>query len=266
MRLRRKVNSKKPIVIKIGGSTFGSGNSAVEDVVALQKRGISIIVVHGGGNRVTQWLGRADIPTSFVDGNRVTDAQTLEFVIAVLCGLVNKELVAAINSIGGKAIGLSGIDGGLIQGTPQNPAMGYMAGVIRVNIEPVRAILDAGYIPVIAPGGLRLPEDEDEIRLVNINGDDIAGEVAAALKVERLILLTDVSGICDGSGKLLPQLTTAEVKALISSGVISGGMLPKAKACLKALEGGCRAQIIDGRPSHSLLSAVEGKTSGTEII
>ncbi len=257
---------KKPIVIKIGGSTFGSGNSVVEDVVALQKRDIPLVVVHGGGNRVTQWLTKYGIPTSFVDGNRVTDAQTLEFAIAVLCGLVNKELVAAINSIGGKAMGLSGVDGGLIQGIPQNPDMGYMAEVIRVNIEPVEAILNAGYIPVIAPGGLRLPEDEDEIRLVNINGDDIAGEVAAALKAERLIILTDVSGICDSSGKLLPQLTTAEVRALMANGVISGGMLPKAKACLKALEGGSRAQIIDGRPHHSLLSAIDEKTSGTEII
>lgn len=259
-------NLKKPIVVKIGGSTFGSGDTTLEDLVSLQRSGILPVVVHGGGNRVTEWLGRMGIATSFVRGLRVTDGQTLQVVIAVLAGLVNKELVAAINSLGGKAIGLSGIDGGLIQGKIKSAEMGYMGEVTKVDIEPVTAILTAGYLPVIAPGGLRSPAgDNDPVMLLNVNGDVTAGELAAALDAERLIFLTDVPGVCDSSGQLLPKLSAAEAQALLASGVISGGMIPKVEACLRVLGAVSSAQIIDGRAPHALLAAIENQAIGTRF-
>jgi acetylglutamate kinase len=264
--MEMNIESAKPIVVKIGGSTFGSGDTTVEDLVSLQRRGIVPVLVHGGGNRVTEWLGKMGISTSFVRGQRVTDRKTLDVVIAVLTGLVNKELVAAINLSGGKAIGISGIDGGLIQGRIESPDMGYMGQVIKVNTEPIEAILDAGYIPVVAPGGLKLPaEDDDPVMLLNINGDVTAGELARALKAEGLIFLTDVPGVCDNAGKLLPKLSAAEASALFASGVISGGMIPKVEACLRAREIGSSAQIIDGRSPHVLLAAIQDQAPGTKI-
>jgi acetylglutamate kinase len=263
-----EINTKsgKPLVVKIGGSTLGGGDTTLEDLVSLQQKDILPVVVHGGGNRITEWLGKMGISTSFVRGLRVTDRVTLDVVIAVLAGLVNKELVAAINSLGGKAIGISGVDGGLIQGRVESRDMGYTGQVIKVNIEPVQAILDAGYIPVIAPVGLKLPaEDCDPVMLLNINADVTAGELALALKAERLIFLTDVAGVCDNSGKLLPRLSAAEAGALLASGVISGGMIPKVEACLQVLEIGSSAQIVDGCSPHVLLAAIEGQATGTEI-
>jgi len=256
----------KPIVVKIGGSTLGSHDTTLQDLVTLQKKGILPVVVHGGGNKVSEWLERMGISTNFVRGLRATDEKTLEVVIAVLAGLVNKELVAAINSLGGKAIGLSGVDGALIQGKTMSHDMGYTGEVVRVNPESVIAILSAGYIPVIAPGGLRLPgEDNDPVMLLNINGDVTASEIAVALKVDRLIFLTDVPGVHDNKGKLLPMLSPAEAKPLIDSGAITGGMIPKVEGCLRALSSVTSTQIIDGRTEGALLAAVEGSGNGTTI-
>lgn len=264
--MHSKFSSGKTVVVKIGGSTLGSHDTTLQDLVALQKNGIVPVVVHGGGNKVTEWLERMGIATSFVRGLRVTDKETLNVVIAVLCGLVNKELVSAINSLGGKTIGLSGVDGGLIQGKIKSPEMGYMGEVTKVNPEPVEAILNAGYIPVIAPGGLRsLDENDDPVKLLNINGDVTASELAVALNAESLIFLTDVPGVCNSEGKLLPRLSSAEAKALIASGVISAGMIPKVEGCLHALSSVSSAQIIDGRCAGALLAAIEGEGSSTKI-
>ncbi len=256
----------KPIVVKIGGSTLGNRDTTLQDLVTLQKKGILPVVVHGGGNKVSEWLERMGISTSFVRGLRATDEETLEVVIAVLAGLVNKELVAAINSLGGKAIGLSGIDGALIQGKIKSPDTGYTGEVVRVNPESVIAILSAGYIPVIAPGGIKLPaEDNEPVMLLNINGDVSASEIAVALKVDRLIFLTDVPGVQDSEGRLIPTLSPAEAKSLIDSGVITGGMIPKVEGCLRALPTVTSTQIIDGRTEGALLAAVEGSANGTMI-
>ena len=264
--MQRKRSSAKPIVIKIGGSTLGSHDTTLDDLVALQKKGVLPVVVHGGGNKITEWLKKIGIATTFVRGMRVTDAATLEVVIAVLAGLVNKELVAEIMSKGGKAIGLSGVDGGLIQAKVENPELGYVGQVVKVNAEPVKAVLSAGYIPVIAPGGLRLAGgDSDPVTLLNIYGDVVASEIAGALKADRLIFLTDVPGVRDGEGKFLPRLSAAEAKSMIASGVISGGMIPKVEACLNALTRVPSTQIIDGRSAGALLSAIENNTGGTRI-
>ncbi len=255
----------KPIVVKIGGSTLGSGDTTLEDLVSLQRRGILPVVVHGGGNKVSEWLKRMGIEASFVRGLRVTDRETLNVVIAVLAGLVNKELVGQINSLGGKAMGLSGIDGGLLQGEIESPELGYVGRVTRVNIEPVRAVLDAGYIPVIAPGALRSPSADDPVFLLNVNADSAAGEIAAALEAERLIFLTDVPGVCQSSGQPIPELSPAEAREIMASGVITGGMIPKVEACFRALAAVSSAQIVDGRQPHALLAAIENQAIGTRI-
>ena len=264
--MQRKRSSNKTIVVKIGGSTLGSHDTTLDDLVALQKKGVLPVVVHGGGNKITEWLKKIGIATTFVRGMRVTDAATLEVVIAVLAGLVNKELVAEIMSQGGKAIGLSGVDGGLIQAKVENPELGYVGQVVKVNAEPVKAVLSAGYIPVIAPGGLRLAGgDSDPVTLLNINGDVVASEIAGALKADRLIFLTDVPGVRDGEGKFLARLSAAEARKMIASGVIAGGMIPKVEACLNALSRVPSTQIIDGRSAGALLSAIEKENIGTRI-
>lgn len=264
--MQRKRSSTKPIVIKIGGSTLGNHDTTLDDLVTLQKKSILPVVVHGGGNKITEWLKKMGVATRFVRGMRVTDAATLEVVVAVLAGLINKELVAAITAKGGKALGLSGIDGRLIQAKIENPELGYVGEVTKVNPEPIKAVLSAGYIPIIAPNGFRVSKgDNDPVMLLNLNGDVVASEIAGALKAQRVIFLTDVSGVRDSKGKFVPRLTAAEAKAMIASGVISAGMIPKVEACLNALARVPSAQIIDGRMAGALLSAVKGDPIGTSI-
>ncbi|MEW6142676.1 MAG: acetylglutamate kinase [Chloroflexota bacterium] len=256
---------KGTLVIKIGGSTFGSGDTTVEDLVALQKRGVPLVVVHGGGAMVTDWLKRQGVTTKFVRGLRVTDAGTLKVVVAVLAGLANKELTAAIELAGGKATGLSGVDGGLLKAKITDPDLGLVGDVVSVNTELLETALKAGYMAVVAPVSLNVNGTAGEDMVLNVNGDTAAGEIAAALKAERLIFLTDVAGVCDKSGKLIPRLTPAKGEALIASGVVSGGMEPKIRACVKALKSVKAARIIDGRQPHALLNEVDGKGQGTTV-
>jgi len=256
----------KVIVVKLGGSTLGNHDTTIEDLVYLQQNGKSLVVVHGGAKVGTEWLSRQGIPTRFIDGERVTDKATLEVITAVLAGLVNKEIVAAINNLGGRAIGISGVDGALIQGKMKNKEMGYMGTVVKVDVAPLKMLLDSGYIPVVAPVSLHSFDRPDKApQLLNINGDPVAGEIAAAIGAERLIFLTDVVGICGQSGKLLPRLSPGEAEALMASGVVSGGMVPKVKACLRALTTTSTAHIIDGRQPHALLKEIEGGGGGTTI-
>lgn len=255
---------KKPIVVKIGGSTFGSPDfiGVIEDLVALQGEGKSPVVVHGGANVVTDWLSRLGIATRIVDGLRATpDHQTLQVVVGVLCGVVNKDLVAAIQSRGGRAMGLSGIDGRLIEAKVKSEELGLIGEVVKVNPEPVEILLKEGYIPVVAPSGFGV----EEAKPLNVNADPAAGALAAALGAERLILLTDVAGVMDSSGKLLSRILPDEARSLINSGVIAGGMIPKVEACLTALATVPLTQIVDGRVPHALAEAVKGRENGTII-
>ena len=256
----------KVIVVKLGGAIFGSQDTTIEDIVKLQQEGKSLVIVHGGANVVTGWLSRRGISTQFVDGERVTDKPALEMVTAVLAGLVNKEIVAAINSLGGQAVGISGVDGALIQGKIKDKKLGYMGTVVKVNTAPLKALLQAGYVPVVSPLSLHsFDKPDDAPQILNINADPVAGEIAAATGAERLIFLTDVVGICDQSGKLLPQLSPDEAEALMASGVASGGMIPKIKACLRALSNTSITCIIDGRQPHAMLKEIEGHGGGTTI-
>lgn len=256
-----------PIVVKIGGSTLGSHDTSLSDLVALQNEGTAVVVVHGGGNTISQWMQRQGIPPRFVNGLRVTDAPSLDIVVAVLTGLINKELVSLLHRFGGRAIGISGIDGGLLEAYIANPELGYVGEITRVNSEPLRSILDGGYIPVVAPLAThRQDGSEHSGGPLNINSDTVAGELAHALGAQRLIFLTDVEGVMDGSGRLIRRLDLRRANILLRSGVIRGGMIPKLAACLRALEQSPVADIIDGRRPGALLECVRGNTSGTRIV
>jgi acetylglutamate kinase len=256
----------KTIVVKLGGATLGNHDTALADIVELQRRGESVVVVHGGGKVITEWLTRQGVPTSFARGERITDKPTLEVVTAVLAGLVNTEIVATINELGGKAAGISGVDGALIEGKIASEEKGYVGAVVRVNTAILEGLLGAGFVPVVAPVGLNSSErPAGAPSTLNFNADVVAGEVAAALGVERLVFLTDVAGVSDGSGKLLPELSPSEADALIASGVASGGMIPKIKACLRAVSNSSMSCIIDGRQPRALLKAIEGKEEGTVV-
>ncbi len=260
----------KPTVVKIGGSTLGNHDTTLQDLVRLQKQGMPLVVVHGGGQEVSRWLAKLGISTSFVNGLRVTDVETLKVVAAVLGGLVNKELVAGIQALGGKAIGLSGADGNLLWASPKNSELGYTGEVVRVDPKPLRLLLQAGYILVVAPISIGLAEGKGTT-LLNVNGDAAAGEIAAALGAETLIFLTDVDGIHDQSGRIVPKLTVSEAESMLSSGTASGGMIPKVEASIKALATVRAVRVIDGRIPHALLNVIasEAKQSqfgGTAIV
>jgi acetylglutamate kinase len=260
------------IVVKIGGSTFGKHEPSVldvgdvEDIVELQRRGIPMVIVHGGGKMITEWLVKQAITTHFVRGERVTDRPTLEVVISVLAGLANKEIVTLLNSRGGKAVGISGVDGALLEGKLREKEMGFVGTVTKVNIGILDTLLNSGFIPVIAPLSIHSPGRSDgEPQILNVNGDTVAGEIAAAIAAEQLIFLTDVDGIHDKQNNVIPHLSPAEAEELLSSGVASGGMIPKLRACLKALPQSRTASIIGGKTPHALLRVIEGNKVGTTI-
>lgn len=257
----------RPIVVKIGGSTLGSHDTTLKDLVALHRDGMSIIVVHGGGNVVSQWMERQGAIPRFVRGLRVTDAQSLEIVTAVLTGLVNKQLVAALLALGGKALGLSGVDGGLLEAQVLDKDLGYVGEVTGVNPQPLLQALDGGYIPLVAPVGVHCMDGSAYAgSLLNINGDTVAGELARAMDAERLSFLTDVEGVMDGSGRVIPRLNVRSARVLLASGVVKGGMIPKVEACLRALEKVPATDIVDGRKPEALMGCFRGARGGTRVL
>ena len=283
-----------PVVVKIGGSTLGSHDTSLRDLVTLQREGVNVVVVHGGGNVISDWMKRQGIPPRFVRGLRVTDAASLEIVVAVLTGLINKELVAALQALGGRTMGVSGVDGGMLEARIADPELGYVGEIERVNRGPVQAILDGGYIPMVAPLGLAQPDlaqsdlaadGEDDPPgpggPLNINGDTVAGELAHALGAQCLVFLTDVEGIMDGNGRVMRRLDRHTGNLVFRSGVVQGGMIPKLAACLRALEPRGEdtgdevkgpasiapvAHVVDGRQPGALLGCVRGNPTGTTIV
>lgn len=254
------------IVVKIGGVALGSNDTTVEDIVYLQQQGKKLVVVHGGGKLITDWLKIHGIATRFVNGQRVTDRDSLAVAVAVMAGVVNKEIVAGINQLGGRAIGISGADGALAKCSLEDKKLGYVGRVVEVNTELLDTLLKAGYIPVIAPLGIyALERPAGAPQVLNINGDIFASEIAAAAGAERLIFLTDVPGICDQSGNLLARLSATEAEELVRSGVASGGMIPKVRGCLRVVNTAATTCVIDGRQPHALRQQIEGQGSGTTI-
>jgi len=243
------------IVFKYGGSAMTDATlraSFARDVVLLKFIGLRPVIVHGGGPQIGRTLERLGVETTFVDGLRVTDDQTMDVVEMVLGGTVNREIVALIQQAGGRAIGLTGSDGDMIRVTKRTSPdrdLGRVGRVRGVDPAPITAVLDAGYVPVIAPIGV-----DDDAVTHNVNADEAAGAIAEALHAEKLILLTDVEGVLDASGALIPQLTVPEARKHIEEGAIRGGMIPKIECCIAALESGVsRTHIVDGRILHAIL-------------
>lgn len=238
----------KTVVVKLGGSTLGSEDTTLQDIALLKNLNIQPVLVHGGGNAITEWLGRIGKKAQFVRGLRVTDEETMDVVRMTLVGKVNTALVSSLNALGVRAAGISGLDGRTVEARQLSPDLGLVGEVTSVNLDLVNVLIKAGYIVVIAPIG-----SGDGDQALNLNADTAAGEIAAALQAEKLISLTDVPGIKDKDGTLISHCDRARAEELIQSGVISGGMIPKVQACLRALDGVRRAHIIDGRVPHALV-------------
>jgi len=253
------------LVAKIGGSTLGSHDTTLADIVALQQEGARPVIVHGGGALISEWLARHNVPTRFERGLRVTDEESLKVVVAVLAGIVNKEIVAPLANLGGRAMGLSGADAGILRARVLDPELGFVGEITGVETGPIFSLLDDGVIPVIAPIALQWKGQKPTAQLLNINADTAAGAIAAALAARRLVFLTDVPGVRGTDGDIASHLLAAEVGKLIESGEIEGGMIPKVQACLTAAQTGCQSVIVDGREEQALLGAVEGRTAGTVV-
>ena len=257
--------ANKVIVVKFGGNAMGKKeyvSSFAEDIVLLQQVGMLPIVVHGGGPQIGEMLSKLKIKTEFIDGLRVTDSETIDVVEMVLSGVTNKSIVTAISNAGAKAVGISGKDGNLItakrlmkidENSDSNVEraidLGFVGVPKKIDTQVIKALINEKMIPVIAPVGM----GEDGLTY-NINADTATGAISASMKASRMIMLTDVSGVLDEKGKLIPELTINEALDLIKNKVVVGGMIPKLKTCIDAVEGGAEASVImDGRMPHSLL-------------
>ncbi len=253
------------VVIKLGGHAMGSDEgmeSFARDVVLMQQVGVNPVIVHGGGPMINAMLDRLDIKSEFVNGKRVTDAATVEVVEMVLSGRVNKRIVQAINAEGGKAVGLSGKDANLMVCEQTDPDLGFVGTPVEMNPDFLRGLAKDNIIPVIAPLGTGRNGET-----FNVNGDTAAGAIAASLKADRLLLLTDVPGVKDSSGEVVTELTAAQIRALTADGTIAGGMIPKTETALDAIENGVRAVVIlDGRaPNACLLELYTDHGAGSLI-
>ncbi len=254
----------KTIVVKYGGNAMVEGvtEDFAQDIVLMKQTGIEPVVVHGGGPQIGDMLKRLSIPSSFVDGLRVTDEAAISIVEMVLTGSINKQIVSGINAAGGRAVGISGKDGNLIiarklERMKMDPAsletkpvdLGFVGEPEKINPEVLRRIMQSDLIPVIAPIGVGKQGET-----YNINADTVSGAVASAMQAERLILLTDVEGVLDQDRKLIPKLSVAEAHGLIKNGTIRGGMIPKIETAIDAVKAGVKAAVIlDGRIPHVLL-------------
>ena len=246
----------KTIVVKYGGNAMISEElrkAVMSDIILLSLVGIRVVVVHGGGPEISDMLKRLNHKSTFVDGLRYTDGETMEVVQSVLCGKVNKNLVAQLNRLGGQAVGLCGMDGQLFQAVQLDPKYGLVGRITGVNPEPVENALMSGYIPVVST----VAQGMDAETAYNINADTAAAQLAVALHAEKLILLTDIRGLLrdpHDENTLIHVLHTYDVPELVAGGVISGGMIPKMECCVDAISGGVeRVHILDGRIPHSIL-------------
>ena len=240
------------VVIKLGGHAMGSDdamNEFARDVVLLRQVGVNPVIVHGGGPQINALLTRLEIRSEFVGGKRVTDQATIDIVEMVLCGLVNKRIVQAIQRQGGSAVGLSGKDANLMICDQTNPSLGFVGTPARMDTRLLAQLFEKEMIPVIAPIGAGRDGET-----FNVNGDTAAGAYAKALKADRLLLLTDVPGVKNAGGDVVTELTATQIRDLTASGVIAGGMIPKTETALDAVEGGVRAAVIlDGRAPNACL-------------
>ena len=250
----KKFNGKV-IVIKYGGNAMINEHlkeQVMEDIALLWLIGVKVVLVHGGGPEINEVMDKFGKKPEFVDGLRVTDKETVDIVQMVLAGKVNKSLVTLLQMKGGHAVGLSGMDGGLIEAEIKDERLGYVGKITKIRPQPITDLLEKNYIPVISTVA-----GDHNGNVYNINGDTAAAYIAGALHAERLLMMTDIAGILrdkDDSSSLIPELTVSEAKTLYESGIISGGMIPKVDCCIKALDEGVEnVTILDGRIPHSIL-------------
>ena len=250
----KKYNGKT-VVIKYGGNAMVNEQlkqQVMEDIVLLWLIGVKVVLIHGGGPEINETMEKLGKEAVFVDGLRVTDKETVDIVQMVLAGKVNKTLVNLLQTKGGHAVGVSGIDGGIIEATAKNETLGYVGKITKIRTQPITDLLEKNYIPVISTVA-----SDRQGNVYNINGDTAAAHIAGALGAERLIMMTDIAGILkdkDDPSTLIPQITVSEAKKLYEDHVISGGMIPKVDCCIEALAHGVNNVIImDGRIPHSIL-------------
>jgi len=243
------------VVVKYGGNAMINQSlkeQVMEDIVLLWLTGVKVVLVHGGGPEISELMNKLGKKAEFVDGLRVTDKETVDIVQMVLAGKINKSLVNYLEMNGGKAMGISGMDGRLIEAKMKNPKLGYVGEITKINIGAVEDLLEKGYIPVISTVGC-----DKEGNAYNINGDTAAAHIAGALNAKRLIMMTDIAGVLkdkDDPTTLIPDIKVSEAKKLYDEGIISGGMIPKVDCCIEAIEKGVKKVIImDGRVPHSIL-------------
>ena len=248
----------KIVVVKYGGNAMINEKlkeQVMEDIVLLTLVGVKVVLVHGGGPEINELMTKLGKKAEFVNGLRVTDKETVDIVQMVLAGKINKSLVNFLELKGGNAMGISGMDGRLIEAKMKNEQLGYVGEIVSINIAPVLDLLHNGYIPVISTVGC-----DKQGNIYNINGDTAAARIAGALNAERLIMMTDIAGILkdkDDPSTLISELTTSEAKALFDTHIISGGMIPKVQCCIDAIDHGVKNVIImDGRVPHSILMEI----------
>lgn len=254
----------RTIVVKYGGHAMTDDSyqaSFAADVVLLKHIGLRPVIVHGGGPQIESILSRMGKKSTFVDGRRVTDDETMEVVEMVLGGKINREIVELVQQAGGRAVGFTGSDGGLLRVTRKlinGRDLGRVGDPSAVDPSVLQSTMEAGFIPVVAPIGV------DEAGMsYNVNADEVAGAIAGSLRAEKLILLTDVEGVLDRSGKLISQLSIEECRRLIADGTIKGGMIPKMECCMDALAGGvARTHVVDGRIRHAVLLEIFSDDAG----
>lgn len=255
-------NSKNVSVIKIGGSTLGETDSTFEDIITLYKKGWKIVLVHGGGKEISNWINKQGIEPLFVDGLRVTDKQTLDVALAVLSGKINSEIVSEFQNLGANAVGLSG-SSGILNAEKLNEKLGFVGKIVSCNTDLLNNLLDNGYLPVVSPMALSI---DSKNQIYNTNADTAAGVIARELAADNVIFQTDVPGVFDTNKRVIPQMTKKQALDLIDSGIVQGGMIPKIKSCIEALSTVNVGRIIDGRNSGALLTAFTNGDIGTRIV
>ncbi len=264
----RKYNGQI-VVVKYGGNAMINEQlkqQVMEDVVLLWLIGVKVVLVHGGGPEISEMMSKLGKKPEFVDGLRVTDKETVDIVQMILAGKVNKTLVNLLEMKGGKAMGISGMDGRLIEAKMKDERLGYVGKIVDVNIRPIQDLLEKGYIPVVSTLGC-----DREGNAYNINGDTAAAYIAGALEAENLIMMTDIAGVLrdkDDPSTLIPKITVSEAARLKEEGIVSGGMIPKVDCCVEAIQKGVKKVIImDGRISHSILmELLTDEGAGTMVV
>ncbi len=250
-----------PIVVKIGGSTLGDHDTSLADCADLHRAGRQVVIVHGGGAAVSDWQQRLGAEAAWVDGLRSTTPESLEVVVAVLAGLINKDLTRRLLEMDAPAVGMSGVDGRTLS-SPISSRIGLVGESPQCDPRTLRGMLESSWLPVLSPVGLA----DDRSTMLNINADAAAGAVAAALGASMLLFLTDVPQVLDGDGVGIDCLDDRQHAALVEAGVIAGGMLPKLRAGREAVARGAKVRIVDGRQPHIVRDAVDGAAVGTGLL